>query len=69
MSLSLSFLNKLLSREWQFHSYSCIDAVQHRAARYFLNEGHYTANVVVSGDKMLETSTHLLVSVCIYACM
>ena len=35
---------------WATHSYSCINAIQHRAARYFLNVGRYTPNAAVSGD-------------------
>jgi hypothetical protein len=35
---------------WGTDSYSCIDAVQHRAARFFLNVGKYTPNAAVEGD-------------------
>ena len=35
---------------WATHSYSCINAVQHGAARYFLNVGRNTPNAAVSGD-------------------
>ena len=35
---------------WGTQSYSCINAVQHRAARYFLNVGRYTPNAAVNGD-------------------
>ena len=35
---------------WATQSYNCINAVQNRAARYFLNVGRYTPNVAVTGD-------------------
>ena len=35
---------------WATQSYACINAVQHRAARYFLNVGRYTPNAAVNGD-------------------
>ena len=35
---------------WGTESFSCINAVQQRAARFFLNVGRYTPNAAVSGD-------------------
>jgi hypothetical protein len=35
---------------WGYHSYSCINAVQYRAMRFFLGVGRYTPNIAVSGD-------------------
>jgi hypothetical protein len=35
---------------WGTDSYSCVDAVQNRASRYFLNVGRYTPNAAVAGD-------------------
>lgn len=35
---------------WGTKSYSCINAVQNRAARYFLSVGRYTPNAAVNGD-------------------
>ncbi len=35
---------------WGTQSYKCINAVQNRAARYFLNVGRYTPNAAVNGD-------------------
>lgn len=35
---------------WGTACYSCIQAVQHRAARYFLNVGKYTPVAAISGD-------------------
>lgn len=38
------------SAVWGTESFSCINAVQNRAARYFLNVGRYTPNAAVCGD-------------------
>lgn len=35
---------------WGDRSYSCINAVHHRAMRYYLGVGRYTPNVAVSGE-------------------
>ena len=35
---------------WSTQSFKCINAVQNRAARYFLNVGRYTPNAAVTGD-------------------
>ena len=35
---------------WSNEEFSCINAVQHRAARYLLNVGKYTPNAAVNGD-------------------
>ena len=35
---------------WATQSYNCINAVQNRAARYFLNVGKYTPNAAINGD-------------------
>jgi hypothetical protein len=35
---------------WGEKSYSCIDAVQYRAMRFFLGVGQYTPNNAVTGD-------------------
>ncbi len=35
---------------WGTQSYKCINTVQNRAARYFLNVGRYTPNAAVNGD-------------------
>ena len=35
---------------WGTESFSCIQAVQNRAARYFLNVGKYTPVAAVNGD-------------------
>ena len=35
---------------WSTQSFKCINAVQNRAARYFLNVGRYTSNAAVTGD-------------------
>ncbi|MES9880789.1 MAG: reverse transcriptase family protein [Sedimenticola sp.] len=35
---------------WGTRSYTCINAVHNRAARYFLNVGRYTPNAAVNGD-------------------
>ena len=38
------------SNIWGQKQYSCINAVQTRAQRYFLGVGRYTPNVAVHGD-------------------
>ena len=35
---------------WGTECYSCIQAVQHRAARYFLNVGKYSSVAAMTGD-------------------
>lgn len=35
---------------WGIREYSCINAVQHRACRFFLGVGKFTPNVAVDGD-------------------
>ena len=35
---------------WSTQSFKCINSVQNRAARYFLNVGRYTPNAAVTGD-------------------
>ncbi|MCG7891260.1 MAG: reverse transcriptase family protein, partial [Candidatus Thiodiazotropha endolucinida] len=35
---------------WGYRSYSCINAVQYRAMRFFLGVGRYTPNIAVSGE-------------------
>ena len=35
---------------WPTQSYNCINVVQNRAARYFMNEDRYTPNAAVIGD-------------------
>jgi len=35
---------------WGTREFSCINAVQHRAARFFLGVGKYTPNAAVNGD-------------------
>ena len=35
---------------WCTQSFKCINSVQNRAARYFLNVGRYTPNAAVAGD-------------------
>ena len=35
---------------WGYRSYSCIDAVQHRAIRFFLGVGKYSPNDGISGE-------------------
>ncbi|XP_060597913.1 uncharacterized protein LOC132751716 [Ruditapes philippinarum] len=35
---------------WGYRSYSCVNAVQFRAMRFFLGVGRYTPNVAVSGE-------------------
>ena len=35
---------------WGYKTYSCINTVQNRAIRYYLDTGKYSSNAVVSGD-------------------
>jgi hypothetical protein len=35
---------------WGYRSYSCVNAVQFRAMRFFFGVGRYTPNVAVSGE-------------------
>ena len=35
---------------WGYKSYSCINAIQFRACRFFLCVGKYTPNTAVMGD-------------------
>jgi len=35
---------------WGYKSYSCINAIQLRACRFFLGVGRYTPNAAVTGD-------------------
>ncbi len=35
---------------WGYKKYSCIEAIQNRAMRFFLGTGKYTPNAAVSGD-------------------
>ena len=35
---------------WDWKVFSCINAVQNRAMRFYLGTGKYTPNAVVSGD-------------------
>ena len=35
---------------WGIKSFSCINAVHHRAMRFFLGTGKYTPSAAVSGD-------------------
>ncbi len=46
------------SSVWGTNDYSCIDAVQNRACRYFLGLGKYAPNNAVSGDMGWSTSHH-----------
>jgi hypothetical protein len=38
---------------WGTNEYSCINAVQNRAMRFYLGVGKYTANISVIGDRLV----------------